>query len=801
MLIEVITGTLVAAIVRTGGWIATEIQSPHGKRAKQDADIAEWFDTYELSAAPPRDIDVPMGVSETEFEQTIQSNEVQAVLHELLAARITGAPEADVSRVRVAFYSAIASSRTSSEPDSISTRLFDYYDSEVCCLVGRLAGAQPDLFAQLRHHAFSARIVAVLNRIQTHVESLNNRDGYQEEISYIANYHRHVRDLHGKLQPPDSERRQRIPIRDIYVSPNIVPVANFEIANPGQGTVTRQQEHQENLDDADLLPASAISLPDLSKSLDRTVLLGDPGGGKSTAANVLMYSHALDHSGRVPFLVVLRDFASEGSPSLSVLAFIEHKLDALYQCPAPNGLVRRLLLSGRALVIFDGLDELIDATRRTEITDIVEQFCAEYPLTAVLVTSRIVGYNQARLDDRQFVCFRLAGFSAGQTRQYVQKWFAQDSSIEPTVASQWAQSFLDESTGVPDLRSNPLLLALMCILYHGQGSIPRNRPEVYEQCAELLFRKWDTRRRIKVELRASNLVEPALRHLAYWLFTRNMGQPAVTERELVGETAAFLRNRGFESEDDAIDASRQFVQFCRGRAWVFSDAGATGDGDTLYTFTHRTFLEYFAAAYLAINSDTPEMLAKALLPHVAKQEWDVVAELAIQKKEQINERGAERVINAMLNDRRKRNARGRSNVLQFLMRCLRSIEVPPRLTREMTQRALSFLYSGDPATDVYYLPLAYALTWPPGCREIAGDEIAERATRMIASSDRSVHLTGLRLATYINGGTYGLQGALQRSSRDYWEDFARTARTTCADAVMDAIDEDPAMLGLLWSPN
>ena len=33
------------------------------------------------------------------------------------------------------------------------------------------------------------------------------------------------------------------------------------------------------------------------------------------------------------------------------------------------------------------------------------------------------------------------------------------------------------ATSVRDLRSNPLLLSLMCILYRGEGSLPRNRAE------------------------------------------------------------------------------------------------------------------------------------------------------------------------------------------------------------------------------------------------------------------------------------------------------------------------------------
>ncbi len=65
------------------------------------------------------------------------------------------------------------------------------------------------------------------------------------------------------------------------------------------------------------------------------------------------------------------------------------------------------------------------------MTAIIERFCAEYPLAKVLVTSRVVGYDEARLDDRQFVRYRLDGFDDERTASYVAKWFARDDGLVP----------------------------------------------------------------------------------------------------------------------------------------------------------------------------------------------------------------------------------------------------------------------------------------------------------------------------------------------------------------------------------
>jgi predicted NACHT family NTPase len=218
-----------------------------------------------------------------------------------------------------------------------------------------------------------------------------------------------------------------------------------------------------------------ISLWKLAAQIDRTVLLGDPGGGKTTAANVLLHHYASNPKLPVPFLVGLREFAAHDPPERSVADYVEHKLRTFYQCPPPTALVIRLLLTGRALIIFDGLDELLDASRRSELAAVVEQFCIEYPLARVLVTSRPIGYDHARLEDRQFVLYRLGGLGDDQVAEYVQKWFAQEEGITVGEARQWADAFTDETASVPDLRSNPLMLSLMCILYrgkdHSQGTV------------------------------------------------------------------------------------------------------------------------------------------------------------------------------------------------------------------------------------------------------------------------------------------------------------------------------------------
>ena len=741
-IVDVADGALVNAIALTGRQVSMAVDGLRGRRRASDLTAARWFETYRLTSEAPDLPDLSPRLAQR-LADVLGGEEIQAALHELLAARLTDAPDTDAASARQTLGLSLTAADSGAAP--FAEALAGYYDDQICALVARLEADDAPLLAQIRSEAFATRMINVLNAIERHTAALTARPAQRTEASFLTRYRRHVVDQHGKLEPPDFDRRRRVPIAGIYV-----PTCITQELSPERAPVPHSADEP------------SLTVFDLAGRLDRSVLLGDPGGGKTTAANVLMHHFASDPLGRIPFLVTLRDYAAKDPPERSVAGHVQHILETLYQCPAPPGLVDLLLLTGRAVVIFDGLDELLDTSRRADVTTRVERFCAEYPLAPVLVTSRLVGYDQARLDDSQFTCYRLGKLAGEQVGEFARKWFAQDKEIGQDAAGEWADAFLAESASASDLRTNPLMLSLLCILYRGEGSLPRDRAEVYEQCAMLMFRRWDARRRIHQDLRAGHLLEPALRHLAWWLFTREDTQSEVTEHELVAATTEFLQSRGFEAKDAAQDAAREFVEFCRGRMWVFTDAGTTASGERLFAFTHRTFLEYFAAAQLAYDSDTPEQLARTIQPRAARDEWWVVAELAIQIKDRTSRSGAQRIYAAMLDNSGPDRPDKRGVLLRFLAQCLRSVDPSPQQVRELTRRLFAETcqadrarYSGAALTGreaTRGLPTGIIAAWRgvlDNCgpyRDIVAGEIDITAADRISSDGPNLVVHGLRLA-------------------------------------------------------
>ena len=659
-----------------------------------------------------------------------------------------------------------------SAPKAASSRyaeqLSGYFDDKISALVASLEARVGFAgLAQVRAEAYNARIVALLGAIERQVAALADPGrGGEAEAEWLARYRRQAQVRHGFLYPPDFERRRRIPAGNIYVPTEIIAtrvttadgVREFSVADsvvvPAvTGTAAEFQhplagldEHRAQAQPPRLGDAPSLNVFDLVTLIGRTVLLGDPGGGKTTATNVLANFFAREDGLRVPFVVTLREYAAKTPLEWSVAEHIGQNLKAVYQSPVPDGLVERLLVTGRAVVIFDGLDELLDTSHRRNVSERVEQFCSAYPLTPVLVTSRVVGYDQARLDDSQFSCYQLGRFKDDEVAKYVGKWFASQDGASSAEATAKAKAFLAESSNATDLRANPLLLSLMCILYRGAGSLPVDRAGIYARCAELLLRKWDDQRDLYRKVRADHLVEPAIRYLAWWLFTREDSRTAATERELVAEATGFLHQRGFESEEEARAAAREFVEFCRGRMWVFSDVGTTSGGEALYAFTHRTFLEYFAAGHLAAISDTPEDLGRELAQRIDVGGWQVVGELAVKMKSDAADRGADRIYATVL----EHLDLDRDDALSFLAGCLDSSRPSPTAVRRLTSAVFDDLLSNSmvswsgPDFAARADRLTEFLTDARSYQMVVADELSNRVAAMVASGESDAQVAGLR---------------------------------------------------------
>jgi hypothetical protein len=594
--------------------------------------------------------------SEEKLTESFTSPEIESLTRQIYASRLIDETHDSLEMVRREFKQ-LARLKLQVEDNNRLDTLFDLLLTG-CDKGLEIAMENGVIVAHEARASFRYRVLRdELATLQKNVDFLTQNASLDIErvLEFEEKYRQQVAVRYGSITPPYVDVARRLPIDELYVSPS------FAGAHEQKGEESEQ-----------------IKTPELLSTIYRAVLLGNPGSGKSTFTHKLSFDLAKHYSKRLfagkqltPILVVLRDYGAEKKAThCSILQFMEKKANADHQLEPPRDAFKYSLLNGRALVIFDGLDELLDTSYRQEISRDVESFCNLYPSVPVLITSREVGYEQAPLDEQRFEKFRLSTFDDNQVEEYVTKWFAVNTDMTVDQRQRETTAFIAESQIVPDIRANPLMLGLMCNIYRGENYIPRNRPDVYRKCAEMLFERWDRSRGVHYSLPFEAHVRPTMTYLAYWIYSDESLQSGATESQLISKSADYLYPGRFDNHDEAEMAARQFIEFCRGRAWVFTDTGTMSRGERLYQFTHRTFLEYFTAQYLTRTYYTPQELINVLLPKITKREWDIVAQLAFQIQGEAADGAGDELLTALLkraNDNRHVES---WNCLSFSARCL-----------------------------------------------------------------------------------------------------------------------------------
>lgn len=384
-----------------------------------------------------------------------------------------------------------------------------------------------------------------------------------------------------------------------------------------------------------------ITLSDFRRGLHRSVVLGDPGGGKSTLTQLVCYEmarslnldvlnnprHIDDRDLRLPLRIVVRtlDRRQRSTAGYTVLDYLRDEIKAVLDNDgeiAEQFLVQ-ILTTGKAILLFDGLDEILEVSRRRQMTTYIEQFINIYAACPSLVTSRIVGYNDAPLSD-DYGVFLLSKLHSTEIEKYAEK-LIRAIGREGAKPKELASSFIKQTEATAsDLRENPLLLGLMVYIFMERGDVPDNRPAIYQACSQLLFLKWDQRREILFEYPEDFELMDLFGYLAVKIFGDPDVEDGVSEEWLLGHVRKFFYD-WYRDQAKASAAAKALVTFVTGRAWVMCDVGPN-----VYKFTHRTFLEYFVARRLESESESVGLLLQTLYPRVIAGEWDVVSHLALQ---------------------------------------------------------------------------------------------------------------------------------------------------------------------------
>lgn len=416
----------------------------------------------------------------------------------------------------------------------------------------------------------------------------------------------------------------RVPLSDVYVEPPLFAVTKngmfFQYRDMRGGR--RQSQRR-------------IGWSGFLALVDRTVLLGDPGGGKSTLSKKICTELALAASKGgtlLPIFVRLRSYAAQKAQNsaLTVTDFMVATWRE-YTPEVPEDDLRTLLSYwlqvGQCFVVFDGLDEVLTVGNRASVSAEIREFAVRYPLSRFLVTSRFVGYESTSLPE--FEHFGVGELDDDCISELFDKIHVGIVKGLPRTGTERKVAFIKEANErASELITNPLLLTLIIIVHSRRREIPDNRSDLYAHCAELLFERWDGYRNITPHLPERYRLYDLLMHISSLLMDRAELGGRMSKTDLLTVARDFFVDDYVDNKvGRASEAAKLLVDHLVGRSWILHEVG-----ENVFEFTHRTFLEFFYARHLETRYESVETLIKAILQTVEDGSRSVSAHLSLQMK-------------------------------------------------------------------------------------------------------------------------------------------------------------------------
>ncbi|MFI7328485.1 NACHT domain-containing protein [Streptomyces rubiginosohelvolus] len=382
-------------------------------------------------------------------------------------------------------------------------------------------------------------------------------------------------------------------------------------------------------------PGVTEASPPLPKRIDalltnrpRVLLRGEAGAGKTTLLWWLA-AHAsartLDDdlaplNGLVPFVVPLRTLRARGVtfPTPAELP----STAGLMADSAPEGWAGRVLESGRALLLVDGLDE-VPPEERDQAHSWLSQLLARYPDTRCVTTVRPLAVEPDWLRSEGFAELRLLPMRNEDIQAFVASWHRAARLSEEDDAERLDElerdlsHQFDQNPTLRDLARTPLLCAVICALHRRRdGFLPETRWKLYRSALEMLLGHRDHRRRIGspegIDLEVEESTE-LLQRIAVWLVRE--GQSEFTRDQALRQLGRALA--GMERVSTQGTPEKILTHLLNRSGLIQEHSDAT------YQFIHRTFQDYLASKELVEDDHLGE-----LLRHADEEPWQDVVLLA-----------------------------------------------------------------------------------------------------------------------------------------------------------------------------
>ncbi|WUD23562.1 NACHT domain-containing protein [Lentzea sp. NBC_00516] len=459
-------------------------------------------------------------------------------------------------------------------------------------------------------------------------------------------------------------------------------------------------------------PTSLRRIEELLAGRRRVFIRGDAGLGKTTLLQWVAVRSALgdfpealaDWNGTIPFFVPLRRYANRDLPTP------ERFLDEVGRHIAdemPRGWVQDKLRDGNAVLLIDGVDELV-VERRDEARTWLRDLIGAFPRSRVIITSRPGGAPPQWLGDEQFAVMDLQPMSRSDVRLFVARWHAamQLACVDDESRQklhEYEEGLLGLLAGRAHLRKlagYPLLCALLCALHQDRrATLPSNRMELYDVALQMLLERRDVERGINaVEGLGRTEKLLLLADLAYWLIRNGYTDVDVPR-------ALYRIAQRVHLMPQVKAGNKDLYRYLLERTGLLREPV-----DGRVDFIHRTFQEYLAAQDAMNIDDVGTVVQNAHL-----DQWHEVVVMAVGHASQ---RQREELLHGLLK---------RGDLQLLVLASLETVpELDPSLRREIEMKTSSLLPPAMGQAKAIASAGEYVLDLLAGCQPQTIDQV--RAT-------------------------------------------------------------------------
>lgn len=324
-----------------------------------------------------------------------------------------------------------------------------------------------------------------------------------------------------------------------------------------------------------IVPMTEIFKPHKECSNPRTVLIeGEPGMGKTTYCQKLAYDWAEGQEMDATFpgiklflLLKCRDMSG------NIWEAIDDQLlpKDIEEETKENFFKYIHANQSQVLLVLDGLDEAPSSTPRQIFSDLVES--RELPKCHIILTSRHEG--GVKVSKYCDTLLEIVGFAEEDSKNFILRYFKDMEALGLKLLRE-----IECKEALKELTVNPLTLALLCLLCEDfKGNLPSSRTHLYLEITNCVLRRFRRKKGLPDE--SENLTE------VYKDELEQLGRIAL--KGLMEDKMSFQENElgGSANETPVFE-------------FLSVQTGSSKRSPSLsYTFSHKSFQEFFAGFFLS----------------------------------------------------------------------------------------------------------------------------------------------------------------------------------------------------------